>query len=63
MAAYRPIVLDALRCHRTQIPEDSDFYRERDGIPAELRDFELFRLRRSLVPVPPREDDLFAGLR
>lgn len=60
---YRERTMDALRCHRTQIPEDSDFYREQNNIPTELRNFQYFQLVKSLVPVPGQEDDLFAGLR
>ncbi len=63
VARYRERTLDALRCHRTQIPEDSDFYRERNNIPTELRDFQHFRLVKSLVKSPAKEDDVFAGLR
>jgi LmbE family N-acetylglucosaminyl deacetylase len=63
VGAYRPTTMDALRCHRTQIPEDSNFYRDRSAIPAELRDYEHFRLVKSRVAVPAREDDVFAGLR
>jgi LmbE family N-acetylglucosaminyl deacetylase len=61
--AYRDTCRDALRCHRTQIPADSDFFQSQSGEPPELFDFEHFNRARSLIPVPDRENDLFAGLR
>jgi N-acetyl-1-D-myo-inositol-2-amino-2-deoxy-alpha-D-glucopyranoside deacetylase len=53
----------ALRAHRTQIAEDNPFLTMTDEIAQELVAVEAFILVRSLVPVPEREDDLFAGLR
>jgi mycothiol conjugate amidase Mca len=53
----------ALRAHRTQIAQDNPFLTMTDETAQELVAFEAFILVRSLVPVPEREDDLFAGLR
>lgn len=53
----------ALRAHRTQIAEDNPFLTMTDEIAQELVASESFMRVRSLVPVPEREDDLFAGLR
>lgn len=63
IGAYWDLKRTALRFHRTQIPADSFFFKPNPDIPTELRDFEHFNLVRSLVAVPPRETDLFAGLR
>ncbi len=63
IARYWNLKREALRFHRTQIPADSFFFKPNPEIDAELRDFEHYNLVRSRVPVPAREDDLFAGLR
>ncbi len=63
IAPYREVMLAALRCHRTQIPPDSDWFERRADVPAELADFEHFNLVRSFVDSPFPESDLFAGLR
>jgi LmbE family N-acetylglucosaminyl deacetylase len=54
---------EALRCHRTQIPQDSHFFREADALPADLIGYEHYVRVQCLDPAPAREDDLFAGLR
>jgi mycothiol conjugate amidase Mca len=58
---YNPIRLDALRCHRTQIRADSDFFKE-DPQTAEWWGKEYFNLLKSFARTPDKEDDLFAGL-
>ncbi|HUX88825.1 MAG TPA: PIG-L family deacetylase [Chloroflexota bacterium] len=62
---YREARLAALRCHRTQIPEDSFFLQPfPEGVSSDLFfGSEHFVRVRSLVPAPDREDDLLAGLR
>ncbi len=50
---------DALRAHVSQIGRDSFFFTSPDEFFARER----FARQRSDVPVPAREDDLFAGLR
>ena len=62
VAGYWDKKREALRCHRTQISADSTFFKPRPDVDPNLRDFEHYNLVRSLVPVPEREDDLFAGL-
>jgi len=61
--AYDDQKREALRCHRTQIPADSDFFRSALEIDPRLRNFEHLNRVRSLVEAPEREEDLFAGLR
>jgi LmbE family N-acetylglucosaminyl deacetylase len=63
IARYWDKKREALRCHRTQIPADSSFFKPTPDIDPKLRDFEHFNLIRSVVPVSGREDDLFTGLR
>lgn len=54
----------ALRCHRTQIPEDSFFLKPLPkGFPGDFFGYEDYVRVRSLVAAPEKEDDLFAGLR
>ena len=56
--------LEAIRCHRTQIPADSFFFKPLpEGIAEGLFGHEEYVLARSLVKSPPKEDDLFAGIR
>ncbi len=60
---YQEARIAALRCHRTQIPEDSFFLKPLpDGAPQDLFSYEHFVRVRSLVKAPEREDDLLAGL-
>ena len=54
---------EALRCHRTQIAADSDFFRESDDADADFWRHENFNRRQTLVRAPEKEQDLFAGLR
>lgn len=55
---------EALRCHRTQIPADSFFFKPTpENFPDGLFGYEEYVLVRSLVKGPEKEDDLFAGLR
>jgi LmbE family N-acetylglucosaminyl deacetylase len=62
VAAHLPRKLAALRAHRSQLGPDSFFL----NVPGELAEAafgtEWFVRVRSDVPVPAREDDLFAGL-
>ncbi|MGH2459089.1 MAG: PIG-L family deacetylase [Chloroflexota bacterium] len=61
---FRDARLEALRCHRTQIPADSFFFKPLpEGVTEDLFGYEEYVLARSLVKGPPKEDDLFAGLR
>lgn len=59
---YIPAKRRALKEHRTQIPEDDPFFSSPDGLFSEAMGTETFARRFSAVPVPEREDDLFAGL-
>lgn len=61
---FRDARVEALRCHRTQIPADSFFFKPiPEGMPEEMFGYEEYVLARSLVNSPAKEDDLFAGLR
>jgi LmbE family N-acetylglucosaminyl deacetylase len=63
VSQYRSRVVEGARCHRTQIPQDSEFFKEMFEDLPEWARWENFRLVRSLVPTNGREDDLFTGLR
>lgn len=55
--------LDAMRAHRTQIPEDSWFLKLAQYAGPQAWSMETFERARSSVDAPTPEDDLFAGLR
>jgi LmbE family N-acetylglucosaminyl deacetylase len=63
VSRYRPDILAAMHCHRTQFAPDSDIFTEPpDDVPDWMR-LEHFRLVGSRISSNGREDDLFAGLR
>lgn len=53
---------EALRAHATQIDPNGHFFAVND-LEKEIWPWEEYELGRSLVPVHPVEDDLFAGIR
>jgi LmbE family N-acetylglucosaminyl deacetylase len=63
VSRYRPDLLTAMRCHRTQFAPDSDMFKEPpEDVPDWMR-LEHFRLVQSRILSNGHEDDLFAGLR
>jgi len=63
VAPYLATRREALRCHRTQIRADSDFFNDPAGSDADFWRYESFNLLRSLARGPEKEEDLFDGLK
>jgi LmbE family N-acetylglucosaminyl deacetylase len=63
VSPYRPQIVAAARCHRTQFSPDSDFFKDPPEDWEEWMGKEHFRLVRSQVKTAAPEDDLFAGVR
>jgi mycothiol S-conjugate amidase len=62
-AGYFPVRDDALRAHATQVDPDGEWFRVPLEIQQQAWPTEDYQLVRSQVDTPPREQDLFAGVR